>query len=118
MTHYLGNRALDKAAERLCLKPLIPWIAYSANLGISEKRPPCAPAMGFFIINAAVNIKCGGIMRVCFYIDGFNLYHKIAELPQKSAPNKNCDGLIFMLWPRNCAYRRRSSWFPFIIFLL
>jgi len=28
-------------------------------------------------------------MRVCFYIDGFNLYHKIAELPDKSAPDKS-----------------------------
>jgi len=28
-------------------------------------------------------------MRVCFYIDGFNLYHKIAELPDKTAPDKS-----------------------------
>ncbi|KAA6205371.1 MAG: NYN domain-containing protein [Candidatus Tokpelaia sp.] len=28
-------------------------------------------------------------MRVCFYIDGFNLYHKIAELPNKATPDKS-----------------------------
>jgi|GEM_PF-5530841 len=60
-------------------------------------------------------------MRVCFYIDGFNLYHKIAELPncrQKARLIKACAGWIYIGCPRNCASAAMSKLSLSIIFPL
>lgn len=48
-------------------------------------------------------------MRASFYIDGFNLYHKIAELPRKTNPDKRLRWLDLRLLAEKLCFRANEQ---------